>query len=95
MGFSKDFAVGGGEAFNQAVGRSRRDINGIYLPDYDTVIRRGKRQSDQRPQQPPKPPGGMDPQEGMNRAKSIFNKGRGEAQKGAENMSNGGSSQPQ
>lgn len=90
IGFSKDFAVGGGEAFSKAIGRSRRDVNGIYLPDYNTVIRRGKRQSEQRPS---KPPGGMEPQEGM--PKSMLNRGREQAQRGAENMSNAGSPRPQ
>lgn len=55
----------------------------------DTVIRRGKRQSEQRPPQPSRAPGGMEAQEGMPHPRP--HKGRDQAQRGAESMSSGSS----
>lgn len=89
MGISKDFAIGGGEAFNKAMGSSRKRRDVDAADPSETVIRRGRRQSEGMPR--PTGPGGMGPQEGMDKFKSGSNKAKDTMQKGAENMSNGGS----
>lgn len=83
MGFSKDFAAGGGEAFNRALGsgRKRRDV------DDDSVIRRGKRQSNNGPPQP-----SMDPQQSIGQIRPTFNKAKETMERNAGNIPRMGSS---
>lgn len=81
MGISKDFAFGGGDALNKAIGasRKRRDVDEEVDPTA-AVIRRGRRQS-QGPERPPMP-GRKEAQDAMDTFKSGANKDKDQMQRG-------------
>lgn len=91
IGISKDFAVGGGDAFNKAIGasRKRRDADEEADPSA-AVIRRGRRQS--QGQERPQMPGGKEGQEAMDRFKSGANKAKDQMQRGGGGSAQGSGS---